>query len=310
MQKEKTPLHNAIFTEKYRPEVFDDVIIDKKSLIQNYLKDPKTIPSFLFNSAKPGTGKTTTAKVIAKTLKCDILSLNSSDERGIDTVRDKIKTFAESMSSLDGMKRCVFCDEADKMTSTGQDALKNIIETYSDNCFFIFTCNDISKITEPIRSRCVLINFDKPNKEEILKRLQFICKEEEIEDIEEADLKRLINLCYPDIRSMIVRLQNYKIDGQDLFSNTNIFIDFAKAIKKKDIKYIYDTIYSGQFNILEFNKWYFQKVFDGVDKIGIDKTAKISKLLADTEKHWTLGANLDIIFLNNILQIISDDLLG
>ena len=156
---EMTPLHRQIWTEAYRPQVFNDVIIDKKSLIENYLKEPNTIPSFLFSSAKPGTGKTTTAKIIAKTLKCDILSLNSSDERGIDTVRDKIKAFAESMSSLEGMKRCVFMDEADRSTSTAQDALKNIIETYSDNCFFIFTCNDISKITEPIRSRCVLINF-------------------------------------------------------------------------------------------------------------------------------------------------------
>ncbi|GAG64276.1 unnamed protein product, partial [marine sediment metagenome] len=165
---ELTPLHNAIFTEKFRPQVFDEVIIDKKTLITNYLKTPNTIPSFLFTSARPGTGKTTTAKIIAKTLKCDILSLNASDERGIEMIREKIKTFAESMSSLDGMKRCVFCDEADRLTSIAQDALKNIIETYSDNCFFIFTCNDISKITEPIRSRCVLVNFDKPGKVEIL----------------------------------------------------------------------------------------------------------------------------------------------
>ena len=277
---ELTPLHNAIFTEKYRPVVFSDVIIDKKSLIENYLKEPNTIPSFLFTSARPGTGKTTTAKIIAKTLKCDILSLNASDERGIDMIREKIKTFAESMSSLDGMKRCVFCDEADRLTSIAQDALKNIIETYSENCFFIFTCNDISKITEPIRSRCVLVNFDKPGKGDILNRLKYICAEEEITDLNDADLNRLIGLCYPDIRSMVVKLQNYKIDKQDLFTDTNAFIDFAKAIKTKDIKFLYEKIYSGQFNILEFNKWYFQQVFDRLDKLGIEKTAQLTELLA------------------------------
>ena len=307
---ELTPLHNAIWTEKYRPIIFDDVIIDKKSLITNYLKDPNTIPSFLFSSARPGTGKTTTAKIIAKALKCDILSLNSSDERGIDTVRDKIKTFAESMSSLDGMKRCVFCDEADKMTSIGQDALKNIIETYSDNCFFIFTCNDISKITEPIRSRCVLVNFDKPGKTDILNRLKYICKQEAITDLSEPDLNRLINLCYPDIRSMVVKLQNYKIDKQDLFTDTNAFRDFATAMKTKNIKYIYEQIYSGQFNILEFNKWYFQQVFERLDKLGVDKTAQLTELLAEVEKSWSLGANIDIIFLNVVLQIINRGLLN
>lgn len=306
---EKTPLHNAIWTEKYRPQVFDEVIVDNKTLITNYLKTPSNIPSFLFTSARPGTGKTTTAKIIAKTLKCDILSLNASDERGIEMIREKIKTFAESMSSLDGMKRCVFCDEADRLTSIAQDALKNIIETYSDNCFFIFTCNDISKITEPIRSRCVLVNFDKPGKTDILARLQHICDQEEITDLETADLERLINLSYPDIRSMVVKLQNYKIDKQDLFTDIDVFVQFGISIKKKEVKKIYETIYSGQFNVFEFVKWYFHEVYIRMDKLGLEKTAKITELLADVEKSWNLGANVDIIFLNCVLQIMNQGLL-
>ena len=108
---------------------------------------------------------------------------------------------------------------------------------------------------------------------------------------------------------MIVKLQNYKIDKQDLFTNTNDFIDFAKAIKNKDIKYIYDKVYSGQFNILEFNKWYFHQIFERFDDIGVEKTAKLSELLADTEKNWTLGANLDVVFLNNIIQIVTQKIL-
>ncbi len=311
MTKDKlTELHNAIWVEAYRPQVFDDVIMDKKSLIQNYLKDPKTIPSFLFSSARAGTGKTSCSKIIAKYLKCDILSLNSSDERGIETVREKIKAFAESMSSLEGMKRCVFLDEFEKSTNIAQSALKNIIEVYSDNCFFIFTCNDISKVIEPIRSRCVSVSFDKPPKEDIKERLKYICREEDVTDLKDPDFDRLINLCYPDIRSMVVKLQNYKIDKQDLFTDDNIFIEFASAIKNKDVKYIYDKIYSGSFNILEFTKWYFQQIFERVDQIGIKKTGELTQHLAEVEKNWNLGANLDIIFLNEILQIIKKDLLG
>jgi replication factor C small subunit len=307
---DQTPLHQTIWVEKYRPKVFEDVIVEKKSLITNYLKNSSNIPSFLFSSARAGTGKTTVAKVIVNYLKCDVLTLNASDERGIDTVRDKIKVFAESMSSLEGMKRCVFMDESDKMTSAAQDALRNIIETYSENCFFVFTCNDLSKIIEPIRSRCVHVNFDKPDKNEILARLQYICEKEDITDITEHDLIRLINFNYPDIRSMIVKLQNYKIDGQNLFTDTNEFEIFAKKIKAGDVKGIYETVYQGQFNILEFNKWYFQQIFERYELLGLDKAAKLATYLADIEKYWASGSNLTIIFLNAMLQIINNKLLG
>jgi hypothetical protein len=109
---------------------------------------------------------------------------------------------------------------------------------------------------------------------------------------------------------MIVRLQNYKVDKQDLFTDDNVFHEFAEKIKAKDVKYIYDQIYSGQFNILEFTKWYFQQIFEKIDQLGIDKASKLTKYLADVEMNWNLGSNIDIIFLNAVLQIINDKLLN
>jgi len=304
-----TELTNLVWTEKWRPKTVKDVVSQHKSLIENYLRNPLGMPSFIFASAKAGTGKTSCAKAIINELQCDALVLNASDERGIETVREKIKTFAESMSSNSDTKRCIFLDEADFCTAAAQASLRGIVEQYSDNAFFIFTCNDIGKIIEPIRSRCVIVHFDAPDKLEILQRLQYICAEESINDIAEADLTQLINLYYPDTRSMIVKLQNYKVDKTPLFSDTKEFIEIVKAIKKKDIKYIYEKVYNGSFNILEFNKFFFQLLFEKWDKLGIEKTAKISQYLASTEKNWSSGCNLELIFINNMLQIIASGIL-
>jgi len=108
---------------------------------------------------------------------------------------------------------------------------------------------------------------------------------------------------------MIVKLQNYKVDKTPLFSDTKEFIEIVKAIKKKDIKYIYEKVYNGSFNILEFNKFFFQLLFEKWDKLGIEKTAKISQYLASTEKNWSSGCNLELIFINNMLQIIASGIL-
>ena len=134
-----TPVQNAIYTEKYRPSSFDELIGDHKDIIQKYLDKPMEMPSFIFYSNSPGTGKTSMAKVIVKALKCDSEVINSSDERGIDVIREKVSLFARSMSSNDKTKKCVFMDEADGMLKAAQDSLRNLMETYASNCFFIFS---------------------------------------------------------------------------------------------------------------------------------------------------------------------------
>ncbi len=294
-------LNDKILYEKYRPSTFAELICENKVLILKYIEQPKTLPSFIFYSRKPGTGKTSAAKLIAKELECDILQLNASDERGIDTIRDKIKGFSQALSSKHGVKRMVFLDEADYLTSIAQASLRNIMEEMSGNCFFIFTANDISKIIEPIRSRCIQISFDVLSKFEIFKRLAYICKEENIEQFGEVDLRLLIDNYYPDMRSMISYLQNFKLTGEK--HKEDEYHIFLKNIKDKNIEYIYDKVYAGQFNIMGFNKWLFKEIFDHYSEYGYEKASKIALLLADTEKSWNLGTNLSIVFLANILKI-------
>jgi replication factor C small subunit len=294
-------LQNKIWIEKYRPKKLEDLILRNKGDIIKFLDNNSSIPHFIFTSNKAGTGKTSLAKIIIKMTNSDSITINSSDERGIDTIREKIKVFAGAMST-NGKKRCIFLDEADGMTRQSQDSLRNIMETYSDNCFFILTANYIEKLIEPIKSRCVTINFELPQKSEIKERLNSICKQEEL-DIQDKDLDRILENSYPDIRNMINQLQLIKASGKIEFPEDR-YLAFYKAMKQKDLTFIYAEIYSGTFQILEFTKFLFERLFENCEKIGLDKTSKIATEIAEVEKHYNLGANLEIIFLDSCLKIM------
>ena len=298
-------LTNNIFTEKYRPSRLEDLILEGKDKLKKFLESPQSLPSFIFYSSKPGTGKTSCAKVIINTLDCDHIIINSSDERGIDTIRDKVTRFAMGLSS-NASKRCIFLDEADGLTSQAQNSLRNLMETYASNCFFIFSCNDVNKIIEPIRSRCTEINFEKPDEEEIVGKLLKIAAAEELELPSVDFLNDLKEAHYPDIRSMVKILQELKQTGNNPLNVKEDFEMFLDAVEQKNKDYIIQATYSSKFDIMSWNKWYFRKVFDNAENIGLEKCIAISELLADTEKNWQQGANLEIIFLANIFKLMRE----
>jgi DNA polymerase III delta prime subunit len=182
------------------------------------------------------------------------------------------------------------------------DSLRATMEEFSGNTFFIFACNDVSKIIEPIRSRCILVCFEKPNKVDITVRLMDICDKEQIQatDKEIADL---IEHYYPDIRSMVKTLQTAKIDGKSITINQNDYNTFLNALKTNNIEYLYNTTYSPDFDVLAFNKWLFNYFFTNMNKYDKNKLADIAIRLAEVEKGFTIGATTEIIFLANMLQI-------
>ena len=151
-----------------------------------------------------GTGKTSLAKLIVNQLEADHLYINASDERGIDTIREKIIPFASSIG-FNGLK-IVILDESDYLTAQAQATLRNVIETFSTSCRFIFTCNYLDRIISPLQSRCMAFGITPPSKKEVGQHILQICDQEGIKYTKE-DLGQIILTHYPDIRKILNTVQ-------------------------------------------------------------------------------------------------------
>jgi len=167
-----------LWVEHYRPNSLNEFIGNEqvKNKIQEYIDSGTLQNLLLFGPA--GVGKTSLAKLVVKNLDADYLYINASDERGIDTIREKIIPFASSM----GFKniKIVILDEADYLTPQAQATLRNTIETFSANCRFIFTCNYLDRIILPLQSRCVSFNILPADKKAVGKHVMEICDKENI----------------------------------------------------------------------------------------------------------------------------------
>lgn len=223
-----------LFVEKYRPQALDAFVGNEslKDTIGKYLEEGNIQNLLFFGSA--GCGKTSLAKLITSQLKADVLYLNSSDERGIDAIREKIVPFASSMG-LGGTK-IVILDEADYLTPQAQASLRNTIEAFHQNCRFILTCNYINRIIDPLQSRCKMFNVIPPSKSEVAHHLKGILNSEKIKyDIN--DLAKVVKQYYPDLRKMLNSLQGNIHKGE-----LNIEGDTENSDK---IKELVDILISG-----------------------------------------------------------------
>ncbi|XP_020213521.1 replication factor C subunit 4 isoform X2 [Cajanus cajan] len=208
------------WVEKYRPKQVKDVAHqDEVVRVLTNTLETGSCPHMLFYGP-PGTGKTTTALAIAHQLfgpefyKSRVLELNASDDRGINVVRTKIKDFAAVAVGTNQRKsdypcppfKIIVLDEADSMTEDAQNALRRTMETYSKVTRFFFICNYVSRIIEPLASRCAKFRF-KPLSEEIMSsRISYICKEEGLFLDAEA-LSTLSSISHGDLRRAITYLQ-------------------------------------------------------------------------------------------------------
>jgi len=195
---------HGLLVERYRPIELENYVGNEhiKKTIKQYLGQ-NDIQNLIFYGPA-GTGKTTLAKLIVKNLDCDFLYINASDERGIETIRDKVSGFASS-ASFKPLK-VVILDEADFLTIQAQASLRNVIETFSRTTRFILTCNYIERIIDPLQSRCQTLKVVPPSKQDIAYHLMDVFKSEEV-DCSADDLKIIVNQYYPDIRKMLNTIQ-------------------------------------------------------------------------------------------------------
>lgn len=215
-------LENSLWTEKYRPKTLKEYIGNDglKETIQNWI-DKDDIPHLLFYG-RAGTGKTSIGKVIINSIDCDVLYINASDENNVETIRTKIKGFVSSV----GFKKLkvVFLDESDGLTPGAQSILRNVMEQFSKHSRFILTCNYIEKIIDAIQSRCTGFQIFPPSKAEVARRILEICKAEDLEYTNE-DIKLIVNKGYPDIRRVVMLLQQ-SVNGKKVELSQQSIVEF------------------------------------------------------------------------------------
>jgi len=214
-------LEKGMWVEKYRPTKLSEIVNQTEIIgsLEALIKDPTDMPHLMF-SGSAGVGKTTTAlclsrQILGEYAKDYTLELNASDERGIEMVREKVKKFSRFAGMVDVPFKIIILDEADEMTSAAQTALRRIIEDTAEFCRFILIANNISKIIEPIQSRCATFKFTAISKKDIIDTLKDIAiKKEKIKKTDEKGFEAIYEYTEGDLRHAINLMQATASLGQ------------------------------------------------------------------------------------------------
>lgn len=260
-----------LWVEKYRPKTIADTILPKE-LKETFSKivESGEVPNMLFTGTA-GLGKTTVAKAICHELGLDYILINGSEEGNIDTLRNKVKSFASTVS-LQGGYKVIILDEADYLNpQSTQPALRGFIEEFSNNCRFILTCNFKNRIIEPLHSRCSAYEFNTSKKNvavlasQFMKRVEYILNQEGI-PFNQKVVAELIMKHLPDWRRVLNELQRYSVSGSiDEGILVNLSDDNVQSLigflKAKDFKQMRQWVVN---NIDTEPQAIFRKIYDSI----------------------------------------------
>lgn len=280
-----------LLVDKYAPKTVDD-ILGNREVIETLKTLKDDFPHLLF-TGPPGTGKTTISHLIKSGF--DTLELNASDERGIDTVRTLLKNFCHKNTP----KKLIILDECDNLTAQAQQALRRLMETTETK--FILICNQLSKVIEPIQSRCAVLKFDRISSSDFISRLREICQLEEIK-ITESGLEAIMNISFGDIRASLGCLQGiallkrvvdddfvYKLHG---IPNAKILENILSLIKSKNFNEALDVFH----NLWEL-KFESADILDGFFRISRNQdNYELLKVIAKYQLRINEGVNSKLQF--------------
>ena len=298
---------NSLLNEKYRPIVLDDYVgNDKlKSSIAKQLEQNDIQNYLLYGPA--GTGKTTLAKLIVKNLDCDSLYINASDERGIETIRDKVSTFASVMS----MKpiKVVILDEADFLTIQAQASLRNIVESFSRTTRFIMTCNYVERIIDPLQSRCQVLKIVPPTKKEVAVHLAKICDKEGIK-YEPTAIGKIVNQYYPDLRKMLNSIQTSSNKGKlelddSLLVSSSYLATILGELKKSKPSFTGIRQIIANSNVDDFDEL-FRFLYDNASEVLPNKEGTLAILINDHQYKANFRIDKEINAMSLINNIIDN----
>lgn len=291
---------NTLWVEKYRPQSLGDYIFHDEQLKNkiNAIIKSGELPHLLLSGVQ-GSGKTSLSQVILNELNIDsndVMRINASDETGVDAMRDKIKSFAQTYPL--GKFKVVQLEECDYLTHNAQASLRMMLEEYSDNCRFIGTCNHENKIIPALKSRMQHFHFKAPPVDDVLIKMGEILSFEGI-DFDIDILNTYVTTAYPDIRKTINLLQQNSVDGKlNSPSNEELSADY----RFKLLDYISSKDFRGARKLVcdnvsrdEFEDFY-RFLYNNVDKItkNIDKQESIIVIIANYVYKHSLVADVEI----------------
>ncbi len=302
-------LEKGMWVEKYRPTKLSEIVNQTEIIgsLEALIKDPTDMPHLMF-SGSAGVGKTTAAICIARQILGknynlnSVLELNASDERGIGMVREKVKKFSKWSGFADIPFKIIILDEADEMTSDAQTALRRVIEETAKFCRFILIANNVSKIINPIQSRCAAFKFTSIPEEDVIARLEEIAKKEKVK-IDKKDLKAVYEYTEGDLRHAINLMQATASLGGITEENVKTS---AGLTKTSDVDEVLKIALSGKVveareKMIELIKVYGMSESDflkylnsAVFKSKHDKLSDILQVIAKYDYRILVGANSEI----------------